>query len=252
MTDNLETIAAEIELGQSSEDENLAMGAEGNEEAETKQEPKEEPKPDPKDEEIARLSAQLKQKDDRLAAYKGDKKLIANMVKGIMDDFGLNYEEAVKYAGNIQPNDLKARLESADVADNPFEVQAQAFNNLYVNAGVKATLDEVYGEDTQAFVSAFEKAMKVDDNLAQEFSSMEPTRLPAFVVKKGKEVLEKSKAAETLADENARLKAEIAALRSGKEPTEEVAQRKTLPLSGMAPSGGIGRQSASYAERLFT
>jgi hypothetical protein len=249
MTDNeqLETQAATEQEIEPSEAEGLAMEQNKQVEAETNQQPTQ---PDPKDEEIARLAAELKRKDDRLAAYKGDKKLITNMVKGIMDEYGLTYEEAVKHAGNINPNDLKARLESADVADNPFEVQAQAFNNLYVNAGVKDTLDEVYGENTQTYVDAFSKAVRFDENIAAEFSSMDATKLPAYVVKKGKEFLQKQKATETLADENARLKAELEALKAGKSDEPEVTQRKTLPLSGV-PSAGIGQPAVDARFRSF-
>lgn len=258
MTDDqkLETQPATEEVvDETSEAEGLAMGE--NEEAaegETEKQPEEPKQPDPRDDEIARLQAELKRKDDRLAAYKGDKKLIAQMVKGVMEDYGLTYDEAVKYAGNIAPNDLKARLEAADVADNPLEVQAQAFNNLYVNAGVKGTLDEVYGEDTQQYVTAFERAMRADDALQAEFASMEATKLPAFVVKKGKEALAKAKATETLADENARLRAEIEALKNGSgNKTETVTQRKTLPLSGTAPvPSAIGHsRERSLAESVF-
>lgn len=249
MTETQETQAAELEVTQPSPE---GMEGEQPSEAETKEQPKEETKPDPKDEEIARLSAELKRKDDRLATYKGDKKLIANMVKGIMEEYGLTYEEAVKHAGNIQPNDLRARLEAADVADNPVEVQAQAFNNLYVNAGVKATLDDVHGEDTQKFVDAFSKAMRTDDVLASEFTSLDAAKLPAFVVKKGKEWLEKQKATESLADENARLKAELEALKTGKvTQEEEVEKRKTLPLSGLTPPAGIGQPSVENRFRSF-
>jgi uncharacterized small protein (DUF1192 family) len=221
--------------------------------AETKEQ-QDEKQPDDRDAEIARLKAEAKRKDDRIATLKGNSKIATSVVKGIMNEYGLDYEEAVKYAGaNITSKDLQGRFESAEIADNPFEVQAKAFNDLYLNAGVKGTLDDIYGEDTQQFVAAFERAVKADDELASDFASIEPTKLPTFVVKKGKEFLEKQKQTLTLAEENTRLKAELEALKSGKPDPEAVMdKRKTLPLSGLGATGSMGNQAPSgFAERLF-
>jgi hypothetical protein len=224
-----------------------------NTEAETNKQP-EDKQHDNRNEEFAKLRDELKRKDDRIATLKSNTKLATAVVKGIMNEYGLDYEEAVKHAGaNIAPKDLQARFEAAEIADNPFEVQAKAFNNLYLNAGVKGTLDEVYGEDTQQFVAAFERAVKADDDLAADFASLEPTKLPTFVVKKGKEFLEKQKQTLTLAEENARLKAELEALKAGKpQPGEVMDKRKTLPLSGLGATGSMGNQAPKgFAEKLF-
>lgn len=257
MTDDLEleTQAATDEVIETSAEGQMVDETEVTE-AETQEQPKPAEQPKETDPDKVRLEEEVKTLKARLNGVKADKKLAASVIKGVMADYGLTYDEAVKYAGaNIAAKDLQARFEAADVADNPLEVQAQAFNNLYVNAGVKGTLDEVYGEDTQPYVAAFERALRADDALASEFASLEPTKLPAFVVKKGKEVLAKAKATETLADENARLKAEIEALKAGKSEnkTETVTTRKTLPLSGAAPAtGAIGQPRGSgFAERLF-
>lgn len=208
--------------------------------------------PDPKDEEIARLQAELKRKDGRIGQEKGYRLQLTRLVKHQMDE-GLMDEEEGAQALNIKPEQLRGILNAPDVADNPTQEQAKAFDALYVNAGVKGTLDEIYGEDTQQYVNAFSRAMAADENLAAEFVDTERTKLPAFVVKKGKEILAKQKSTETLADENARLKAELEALKAGKGEGEAVVEkRKTLPLSGLGASGSMGnRTSLSDVERLF-
>lgn len=250
MTEQMQETEATLEELETSPE---GMETEETTEAGTNEQP-ENKQPDSRDEEIAKLREEVKRKDDRIATLKGNSKIATAVVKGIMNEYGLDYEEAVKYAGaNIAPKDLQARFEAAEIADNPFEVQAKAFNNLYLNAGVKSTLDEVYGEDTQQFVAAFERAVKADDELAADFASLEPTKLPTFVVKKGKEFLEKQKQTLTLAEENARLKAELEALKSGKPQSGEVMdKRKTLPLSGMGATGSMGNPPpSSFAEKLF-
>lgn len=210
----------------------------------------EETKPDPRDEEIARLQAEMKRKDDRLALEKGHKKQLVRLVKSQFEDGLLDEEEAATKLG-VKPEQLRGLINAPDVADNPTEVQIQAFDQLYVKGGVKGVLDEVYGDDTQKYVDAFGRFGLSDPDTAGEFHSLEQSKLPAFVVKKGKELLEKQQRASTLEDKVKELEAQLEALKAGKEPAVSD-KPKSLPLSGFGPTGSMGNSApSSLAERLF-
>jgi hypothetical protein len=242
-TETLELAAAEAKQARPDGEEALDAEAQAGTDAKTEEQPKE---PTPEQKRIAELEAALKQKDARISTLKGNGRIAAKVVKGLIDEYGLTYDEAVKHVGNMNPNDLKARLETVDLVDNPIEHQVQAFDALYVQGGVKGTLDDIYGEDTQPFVVAFSQIGLNDPQIAAEFESMEPAKLPAYVVKTGKELLAKKKATESLADENQRLKAELEALKAGKTVEGVVPEkRKSLPLSGGAGFGTNGGSGAS-------
>lgn len=240
--DNLETLAAELEAGQTSEEleGELMEGTAEGEEAET-QENQTTP---PTDEEKENLKAQVQREKDARNGVKADKNLLAKTLKGFMDEYGVTYEEAAKIAG-INPNDLKARVENIETSDNPVQAFTASFDDLYLGKGGKALLDDVYGVDTQQYVKAFADHGLSDPELMEQALSLEPAKALNFVVKHGKELLEEmggqSKSARQLAKDNAVLRAQIAELtKGGQEPKETVQKTTKLPLSGFASGAANG------------
>jgi hypothetical protein len=205
-----------------------------------------EAKPDPKDEEIARLQAENKRKDDRLALEKGHKKQLVRLVKSQLEDGLLDEEEAATKLG-VKPEQLRGLINAPDVADNPTEVQIHAFDQLYVKGGVKDVLDEVYGDDTQKYVDAFGRFGLNDPYTAGEFHSLEQAKLPVFVVKKGKELLERQQRTLSLEDKVRELEAQLEAIKTGQQPSFGD-KPKSLPLSGLG--GGTANSGSSVGSPL--
>lgn len=242
MDENQETVAAEeqeLEAGaEDATDEGEGQEAETEGAAEGQQETSEEEAP---------AQPAVNPYKQRFAAMKGDKVLIARMAKNMMDDLGISYEDAAKYAG-ITPDDLKARIEKDEDGDNPVMAQANAFDALYLRGGVKESLDEVYGEDTMKFVDAFAQYGLSDEELKEEYLNLEPSKLPAFVVKHGKQLLSdigemKGSPAKIIKAKNAEIAdllkqlAEAKAGNSEEESiTEDAKPNGRRPLSGAVDS----------------
>lgn len=179
MNDDLETLAAEVEIEEANAEEvveetttEAAVEAEETTQAETQQEPD-----------------RVKQYADKYRTAKGDLRLMAKGAKAMMDDLGLTLEEAAKYYG-IQPNDLQARIDGADTPDNPFQAQGKVFDERFYNGGLKKVMDKIEGKDTQQFVDAFKKAVVIDAELADQFTECDPDEVALFVIEKGKEYAE--------------------------------------------------------------
>ena len=211
---------------------------------------------DPKDDEIARLQAEAKRDKDRIAQLKGHKQQLARVVKNSLDEGLIDEAEAANRLG-VKPEQLRGIINAPDIADNPIEAQNQAFDALYLGAGVKATLDELMGEDTQKYVAAFAKHGFNDPDLVNEYQSIEQAKLPAFVVKTGKALLEElGDAPVTLRGQAKRIK-ELEALLASKGETPEVKPEtviapKKLPLSGLPGGGGNGApKPVNEMEKLF-
>lgn len=247
--ENLETQPAELDGQEPSgiADDGEPMGeGEPGAEGETNKEPTE-PVEEPVDEVKKALEGQLQREKDRRNGVIADKNIVAKTLKGFMDEFGVSYEEAAKIAG-ISANDLKARVENLETSDNPVAAFSASFDELYLGKGGKAMLDDLYGADTQAFVSAFAKYGLNDPDLQEQAFALEPTKALSFVVKKGKEILEELGGVDvdvrTLAKENTALKAELAKLKAGQSDSDPVPEkRKSLPLdsiAGRGANGGIG------------
>ena len=247
--EQLETLATEEQTENAvevQEDESQPEESIEQPEAETEEQPVKE---EPIDEEKVRLREENSKLQGRVGAVNGDKKLVARALKSVLDEYGIGFDEVAAKVG-VKPEDLRSRVERAEIAENPVEVAVNEFNQLYVGAGVKETLDDVYGEDTQQYVAAFDKFAKAEDGLLDEFVSLDPVKRPAYVVKQGKALLEKQKSTKSLADEVAELKAKLAAYETGKAEVKE--ERKAMPLSG-APktSSMVGVRVSGLAESIF-
>ncbi|TGT42775.1 hypothetical protein [Mesorhizobium sp. M8A.F.Ca.ET.165.01.1.1] len=213
------------------------------------------PEPDEKDKRIAKLEADLKRNNDRMNGFKADKKVVATAIKALMDEYGIDYEEAAKKV-NLAAADLKARVESPDVAENPVEVQNLAFDDLYIKQGFKDTLDELMGEDTQKYVKAFGAHAFNDPELLQEYLATPKAKLPAFVVKIGKELFDELGEGSTSTRAQAKrikeLEDEIKALKGESQTTQEQSEtvtRKALPLSGS--TGAAKPQPKDKLDAMF-
>ena len=164
-----------------------------------------------------------------------------------MKDFGLSYEDACKYVDGIKPEDLRGRIESAEVADNPVQAKAKEVWKAYAQDGIKDVLDDSYGGDTIEFVQAFDKLAQFEPELIETYVSLTPAKAAAFVVKEGKRLKEaygtspKSKI-DSMAKEIADLKAQLNAT---KQPVttndDEEVVKGDLPLSGVVESARVSK-----------
>jgi len=232
----LETLAAEDAENQPSDELNgeLMDGEDAPNEAETQQEPTPQV-----DEEKESLKAQLQREKDRNNGMNADYNVVSKAFKATLEEFGIDYDEVAAKV-NLKGSDLKARVENIRTSENPTQTIIAEFDDLYVNKGGKALLDDVYGTDTQPFVAAFGEHGLNDPELREQLASLEPAKRLNFVVKHGKELLEEmggeKKTVRQLAKEVAALRAQLNAKDSPKTVDEDVQQPKTtkLPLSGFA------------------
>lgn len=188
MEERLETLAAEQEQDvTSAETEEVeVMETEGEaEEAET--ESKEEP--NPLSEENAKLKAQLEREKSRNGGVIGDYRLAVKVINGVMDEYGITFDEAAKFAG-IEPRDLEARIKGAEKPSNVIETANQEFLRYYNDGGFKKLLDKQYGTDTLQYINAFDRAASIDAELREEYIHADPIERVSLVMEKGKEYLE--------------------------------------------------------------
>jgi hypothetical protein len=136
------------------------------------------------------LTADKERLANRLGIEKGTKVTFAKLVRKQLEDGLIDEQEAQELTG-YDAKRLRGMLDAPEMADNPIEAQRQHFQRLYVDAGVKSTLDEIYGTDTGQYAQAFGNYAASNAALMREFESIDPAKVPGFVVKKGKELFEK-------------------------------------------------------------
>lgn len=184
--------------------------------------------PDDVKEKLAQLDELSKKVDrvsGRLGEEKGQRLLLAKLVKKQIDD-GLIDEEDAKAATGYDLKRLQSIINAPELADNPFEAQKNEFNKAY--GTLKASFDRIYGDDTQKYVDAFVKLG--DPTIGAQFIETPTAELPAFVIETGKKLLEKFNG-KSKDDYIAELEAKLAAAQTG-EPVEAPAPIKAPVLAG--------------------
>lgn len=160
--------------------------------------------------ENAKLMADRDRLSGRLGAVKSTQKALASIVKAQLND-GLIDDEVTHKAAGMELKRIEGMLNAPDIADNPLEAQKQAFERVFAVA--KPSIDRFYKEDTGKYARAF--GDHADNELITQFMELSPEETPAFVVEKGKEILEKYGDGGRSAY-IAKLEKEIADLKAGK------------------------------------
>lgn len=243
-----ETIDADFSNAEDVIDEVVdAAGEESADEGPVEDSADEQPEPDEKDKRIAQLEAQLSEKDvavksttDKLARMKGISKQLAKAIKVYQDEGYVDekLETAAEKMG-VTPQQLVGLLDEPDLVEIPTEARAKAVVDKFLEN--KDLLDEHYGQDTQEYLNAFDRMAPMYPELIAEYQELAPAKAVSFVVRKGKELLEKQKASEGLAERVKELEAKLAKYEG---TSEDKSVKKALPLSGMSkPSVATGHTS---------
>lgn len=195
--------------------------------------------------ENARLLSDRDRIAGRLGAVKSTQKALASIVRAQMND-GLVDDEVTHKAAGMDLKRIEGMLNAPDIADNPLEAQKQAFERVFAVA--KPSIDRLYKEDTGRYAQAF--GNHADNELIAQFMELSPEETPAFVIEKGKEILEKfgegGKSAYI-----AKLEKEIADLKAGKtanQPQQAAPERAQTSIPAVAPPG---MELDSRFKRLF-
>lgn len=193
----------------------------------------------------SKLQADHERMSGRLGAEKSAKQAFAKLVKQQLSD-GLIDEEQAKSLTGFDMKRIQGLLNSPEIADNPFEAQKQAFNQVFNT--LKPSFDSIYKTDTGAYAKAFGDL--ADPQLIQHFIEMPSEEAPAFVLEKGKELLEKFGSGGRDAY-IAKLEADIAALKAGK-PIEQKVNVNSQPKQALLNSPAITDMAVSEDfKRIF-
>lgn len=204
---------------------------------------------------MKREIAHLKEKNERLAGkfgeVKGTKQILAKVAKWTAEKGYWDEAEAAKDLG-FQPERLRGVINNSDAPDDAIQAQVQAFNRMYFENGIKATLDDMVGEDTLQYVDAFKRQAAIDADLAEEFADTPAEKLPALVVKRGKEIVGKY-GSTGLKGYVAKLEAELAALKGqGAAPQTAQKQASTQPKpAAIVPPAAAYADSSDWKKRLL-
>lgn len=196
--DEVETESAEVE----------AESDEGETEAE---EPKQ----------VNRDAALAKRYRDAATSAKGELAITARALKELMQEYGIEPSEIAEKA-KTDPKTLENIISGRGV-ENPVAAAEKAFIEQY-NL-VKPILAKTMQDDPDKYLQAFDWLTKTNQDVLDEFVSLEDNERVAFVMERGKEFYEDFAETQTVGGNSAalirKLRAEIAELKGAKKPAKE-------------------------------
>lgn len=186
---------------------------------------------------------------DEATQSRGQLATALRAVKALRDEGILNDDqiaEAVTKQG-LDAKLVKSVLDQQPAADDPLQSNAKILIAEFgeTPGTVKLSLDDAMGEDTKKFFEAYNWLIGVDPAERQALADVDPRKVVAYAVRRGKEVLAEY---EELKTHGGSL---LAAFRASKAKPVPAKKKERVPLNGGPGAPERAAEAGAFTKRVL-